>query len=559
MTGAGPLPLVTRPISAVKAVARPIRRSSALLLLAGLLLAALAAACGGSDNEAGVLATLSATSGDLEVVVEIPEGALPSGVALSDISVVGLDRDEALAGYEGADPLGAYRLEPAGMEFEVPLRLTVELAAGSSHAVARLVSSDGTAEFLEPVALAIRRSDDRVRVSYKLEHFSDLHFVLPRERQDPAVVVLPPEPKPSYFVGESFTVRVRVHSGFYDQLKVDRVNDQTTTKEYRTLLDTGWSARLSWWSSAAMPAESDDFETLFEEESEGEFHEEEPSPLDPATAATTVGEANIGTASFAEQTFTCALAGEFLLSVVAVVSTSAEVATSVDGGPATVRKIQQYVRAESRQIRGICVGADATVDPTPDPTETVATPETTATPDPTEEPTVTATPPPIAATLEPGFDPCHINANEDTIDCLPHYDVTSASSRVRTTPDRHLIYEGTWEFGAPIPINPEHAIEYWLVLEGNGQRMEFLLEGAAGQPLTCTRTVNGAPSALGPGEACGQLIAPNTLQFAGDITAFAPGGLVRTFSTLEIGAGSIARGDYLRSGGEEAWELSVPQ
>ena len=525
------------------------------MLLAGVLVAAVVAACGGGDNEDGVLATLTATSGDVEIAVEIPEGALPSGVELSDISVVGLDRDDVFTDYEGVDPIGAYRLEPAGLKLAMPLRLTIELAGGSPDVVARLVSSDGTAEFLGPTALAIRPSDDRVRVSYEIEHFSDLHVILPRGRKSPAIVVLPPEPEPSYFIGESFTVRVRVHAGFSNWGVVERVNEQTTRRDYRTLLDEPWTARLRWWSNGSGPSSNEFFGTLFERE-----REPVPSPLDPVSASISVGEANTGTAAFDGQTFTCERAGDFLVWATTFVVTSAEVVTSVNGGPATVSGIRQEAGASSRPIRGTCVGGDATVDPTPDPTETVATPdptETIATPDPTEEPT--PTPPPVAATLAPGFDPCHINPNEEAIGCLPHYDVTAASSRVRITPDRRLRYEGTREFGGPIPTNPEYPIEYWLVLEGNGQRMEFLLEGGPGQALSCTRTVNGAPSALGPGEVCGELIAPNTLRFAGDITAFAPGGLVRTFSTLEIGADGIARGDYTSSGGEEAWELSVPQ
>ncbi len=499
------------------------------------MLAAVVAGCGGGDDEDGVLATLSATSGDVEIVVEVPEGALPSGVSVSDISVVGLDRDEASAGYGGVDPIGAYRFEPAGVEFEVPLRLTVEFADGSSGVVARLVSSDGTAEFLQPVALAVRPSNGRMTVTYEIGHFSDVHFVIPKEHESGAIVFLPPEPKQSYFIGESFTVRVRVHPGFEDWATVDRVNGETTRRDYRTLFDEPWTANLTWLSRSGGG-----------------------SPLDPVSAMISVGEASVGTAAFDGQTFTCVSAGDFLVRAVAVVIIASELTTSVSGGPATVRQIRvQTAGATSRRIRGPCIGPDSTVDPTPDPTETVATPDPTVEPTPTPTPT----PPPIAATLAPGFDPCHINPNEEAIGCLPHYDVTSASSRVRITPDRRLMYEGTREFGGPIPTNPEYPIEYWLVLEGNGQRMEFLLEGGPGQPLTCTRTVNGAPSALGPGEACGELIAPNTLRFAGDITAFAPGGggLVRTFSTLEIGADGIERGDYLVSGGEEAWELSVPE
>jgi hypothetical protein len=121
------------------------------------------------------------------------------------------------------------------------------------------------------------------------------------------------------------------------------------------------------------------------------------------------------------------------------------------------------------------------------------------------------------------------------------------------------MYEGTWEFRGTIPTNPERPIEYWLVLEGNGQRMEFLLEAGPGEPLKCARTLNGAPLALSPGEACGELVSPNTLRFAGDITAFAPGGLKRTFSTFELGEDGVGRGDYSSASGSDAWNLSLPE
>lgn len=522
-------------------------------LLVGVLLAAVVAACGGGADETGVLATLTATSGDAEVTVEVPEGALPSGVSVSDLSVAPLDGDEPLAAYEHAESLGAYRFEPSGLVFDTPLRLTVELAASPSEVLARLVSSDGMVELLHPVGIAVSTTGETVRATYEIEHFSDLEFLRLEGGADAAIVVLPPPPESSYFVGESFVMRVRVHAGAANWGVVSQRDGRTITEVRRTLLDEPWSADIKWTTNA--PASDNFVDALVSSFGRDDAPRRGDTPLEPQQSTTSVTSANTGSAAFSEQTFTCRRAGDFELYASTFVITNGELTVTVDGGAPSVSTFPQKLgMAWTGRLFGTCVGADATVDPTPDPTETVATP------DPTEDPTATATPtpPPIAATLAPGFDPCHINPNEDAIGCLPHYDVTSASSSVPTR-DRRLIYQGSWEFGAPIPTNPERPIEYWLVLEGNGQRMEFLLEGGPGQPLTCTRTFNGAPSALGPGEACGELIAPNTLRFAGDITALAPGGLVRTFSTLEIGDDGIARGDYLQSGGEEAWELAVPQ
>jgi hypothetical protein len=55
------------------------------------------------------------------------------------------------------------------------------------------------------------------------------------------------------------------------------------------------------------------------------------------------------------------------------------------------------------------------------------------------------------------------------------------------------------------------------------------------------------------------LIAPNSLSFVGDITAFAPGDLRRTFSTFELGADGVGRGDYSTLFGDDAWQLSLPE
>jgi len=189
-----------------------------------------------------------------------------------------------------------------------------------------------------------------------------------------------------------------------------------------------------------------------------------------------------------------------------------------------------------------------------------ATPEpVVATEAPTIAPTLAPTAPPLAATLAPGFVPCNIHPQEEAIGCLPHYTVLSSEAKVPLTPGGPFIFETSYEFRAPVPTDPEYPIEYRYVLEGsNGQRIEHVLTGGPGQPLTCVRTVNGVESAPGPGEVCGQLTAPNRMLFIADVTAFGPGELGWIFSTLETGADGIVRGEYAPNRGDQRFQISDP-
>ena len=75
------------------------------------------------------------------------------------------------------EPIGAYRFEPDGVQFEVPLRATIELEDGQGAVLAQLTSSDGSTEFLSPVTRTIR-PNGRTTLVYEIDHFTDFRVYL---------------------------------------------------------------------------------------------------------------------------------------------------------------------------------------------------------------------------------------------------------------------------------------------------------------------------------------------------------------------------------------------
>ena len=158
-----------------------------------------------------------------------------------------------------------------------------------------------------------------------------------------------------------------------------------------------------------------------------------------------------------------------------------------------------------------------------------------------------------------GLDYCINHPQQDDRFCEPHYlmvpggMITLQGGDQRSPPT----FELTLPFAGPIPTDPEFPIEYRLTLESsNGQQFEHVLSGGSGEPLTCTRTANGAPSALGPGDICGDLIEPNTIHMLIDMSALAPGKISWMFGSLETGADGLRRGDY--HPGDSDFELTAP-
>ncbi len=106
-------------------------------------------------------------SSDGYATLRIPEGALPEGRDLDDLSVVPLETI-------GAETLASYALEPAGLIFLEPVDLSINFPMpAADHALTvRLTSEDGEFEFLEPSELNVDETGESLTAVVPIPHFS---------------------------------------------------------------------------------------------------------------------------------------------------------------------------------------------------------------------------------------------------------------------------------------------------------------------------------------------------------------------------------------------------
>ena len=121
------------------------------------------------------------TSDDGNMSVEIPDGALPDGVTVDDITITALGAEDLPGPLAGADVRSAfYALEPHGLEFDEPVLLTRRFdAADSGFDLTRgipystLVTSDPEGETWDvPTDQELSLDGETVVVSGWVEHFS---------------------------------------------------------------------------------------------------------------------------------------------------------------------------------------------------------------------------------------------------------------------------------------------------------------------------------------------------------------------------------------------------
>ncbi len=370
-------------------------RPFALLLSLSLSLAAIA--CGGDDDSAsGFVASIPVTSGDTTATLDIPEGALPSDISPDDITVTPLEITETIEDSEHLEPLAAYRFEPAGAEFEIPLRLSIDtVAQQEQNLIARLGSGDGSSELLQPVALSINLATNRVTAVYSIEHFSEILFMLSKDGAQPHIAILPPPPEETYLVGESFTVRARLHSGYANWTVVSRNDDGLTIREdRRTLREKPWHADVVWSTSAPTTNNIADvfvdaLNSAFWGAGDDDLDLRNDPPLEPRLVESSVDGSTTLTAQFIEQTFTCKSVGFFTIWVFAKVQATAELKVSAEGYSDSISEYTQKMHTVfPPRIVGQCIAPAVTETPTPDPTtELTETPTPDPTTDPTSEPT----------------------------------------------------------------------------------------------------------------------------------------------------------------------------
>ncbi|MBI4322378.1 MAG: Ig-like domain-containing protein [Chloroflexi bacterium] len=116
----------------------------------------------------------SVRSPDGRAWLEIPDGALPSGVTIADISITDISAEARTGAPEENRPLAAYRLEPDGLEFNAPVNLTIRSqVTGSDLPIPMLLSvSGGTVEPLDDLEVEFWRETGTLEVRGTLVHFS---------------------------------------------------------------------------------------------------------------------------------------------------------------------------------------------------------------------------------------------------------------------------------------------------------------------------------------------------------------------------------------------------
>jgi hypothetical protein len=375
-----------------------------------LALLAVAPACGSSDGgssdgggDAVEAHTVSATSGDVELTLLVPDEALPEGVSASEITVTA--REVESEDSEDSELLGAFELGPDGTVFEGTVLAGVTVPAGEGEVQLALRSGDEETEVLKPVDALDGVDAGSRSLVFAVPHFSDLSVILSKQGESPRVVIVD-RPRESYLVGESFEVRVRVHAGYSNWSTYDQTGDKVRRERYRTLRDQPWTGEVRWDAGApdvsgAVDELADLLKggTLFSDRAETPRNE---TPIEPLRATSSVGEASGLTAAFATQRFTCVRAGDFVIDISARVQNTAEVEVSETGLRSATFPHDQTMGVafpsgadgEYDRILGRCI---ATSTPEATPTSGIEGPTAEATASSTGEPTETAT-----ATAEPG-------------------------------------------------------------------------------------------------------------------------------------------------------------
>ena len=105
------------------------------------------------------------TSDDGRASLYIPPMASPLQVALEDISITRI---------KTSAPVLAYRLEPHGTRFDVPLTFTLDYRARDGAVPYVLHISDGVAEVPEGSTVTMDTASGRVHVEAQIDHFSTI-------------------------------------------------------------------------------------------------------------------------------------------------------------------------------------------------------------------------------------------------------------------------------------------------------------------------------------------------------------------------------------------------
>ena len=181
------------------------RRTLACLLAVGVL--SMLGACGGTEAEDGeapelVTATIPTANGDVAVSLDAHGQQTDTPITI-----------EAIVPADGAklseDFVAAFRLLPAGANFDTPVALSVTLAGSPEDALTGLhFSDDRPIELLEFLPVMYDPAANTTTYEAQISHFSEVQ--VEHVGQQLETRLMPEIPGDKYLVGDSFVMRVRV-------------------------------------------------------------------------------------------------------------------------------------------------------------------------------------------------------------------------------------------------------------------------------------------------------------------------------------------------------------
>jgi hypothetical protein len=162
-----------------------------------------------ADERPPVDETQTITSSDGLARLFVPRGALPPGVAISQLSARRIDpvRRGLRFAPEGAKPFAMYALSPDGLQLRAPITIGVTLAPAVQGVTAYHLHGDQVELVADP-RITVSRDGDRM-ASIKVTHFSDVVFISTNTRHFD-VDLIAPKNGSRFAVGKSFLTTVRV-------------------------------------------------------------------------------------------------------------------------------------------------------------------------------------------------------------------------------------------------------------------------------------------------------------------------------------------------------------
>ena len=272
------------------------------ILVASLLLAG----CGSSGNpedDADTASQLvSAAIGDGLVSV-LYDGALPANVSVDDFAVTPI---EPLLP-EGADAgVASFALSPSGVTFDSPVTISIEFPGPVLERVLALhIGDDGDSELL-PVTLAAYDSEREIGIyQFDVDHFSEIH-TFAKSKPGQETRFLPPLPRSTYQVGETFTVQAEIRRR---ELSEDITWANGDSMHLVEVPDTAWSTKHEWQAVGLTAAGALDFSGVWREQ-----HGSEPPPRNQLQIV--LGRGHHDPTTFrveVEQQFTCTEVGPWVI------------------------------------------------------------------------------------------------------------------------------------------------------------------------------------------------------------------------------------------------------